>query len=48
MKKKTYSAPLIRSEAIQVGVFGSYGSVAPPAFGLFKIKKPKRRRGRHW
>jgi hypothetical protein len=28
MKKKLYSAPVIKSESIQIGVFGKYGSIS--------------------
>jgi len=27
MKKKLYSSPVVKSEPIQVGVFGNYGGV---------------------
>jgi hypothetical protein len=41
-KKKAYDAPVVKSEPIQVGVFGSYGgapSIVP------KPWKRRRRRG---
>lgn len=34
MKKRTYVAPVIKSEAIQVGVFGSYGSVSSSSLSM--------------
>jgi hypothetical protein len=47
MAKKFYSAPVVKTESVQIGVFGSYGSSGPG--GGFRFPpKPKGGRFGWW
>jgi hypothetical protein len=42
MVKKTYSAPLLKSENVEIGVFGSYGRRLPV------IQRPMKKKMWFW
>jgi hypothetical protein len=47
MAKRLYSAPVVKTESVQIGVFGNYGSSGPG--GGFKfLPKPRGRKGGWW
>jgi len=40
MNKKMYSKPLLKSESIEIGVFGCYGSHGGGTWSPFRIFNP--------
>jgi hypothetical protein len=48
MVKKVYSAPVVVSENVELGVFGSYGQSGPKGGIKFPIKIRGKSRGWWW
>jgi hypothetical protein len=48
MVKKAYSAPVVRAEAVEIGVFGSYGSNRESGGGIQLPGKQKGQKGGIW
>ncbi len=47
MGKKQYSAPVVKTESVQIGVFGSYGACGPGSGPKFP-PMPKGKKGGWW
>ena len=45
MGKKAYSAPVVRAEAVEIGVFGSYGSSSSGGGSGGGIQLPGKQKG---